>query len=181
MKEIVKVSAFIVIFMAIVLVIMIIATELLFDTAVEQIIDNYQDELVYPTRFSVPSDAMRLNPFYMPNNVKESTEEYVPPVYDIVNVNGLGKLISGAEIVIEEMENFGNDEIEYYYSIDYNGKRYTQLATSLSNIQDDVFPCSKADFANFILVNFSTFDDIYVTTPSYGDDLSGDYSGIGHL
>lgn len=125
MKEIVKGSLIIIIFMATVFVVLVIATELIYDSVVERIRDNYQEELVYPTRFSVPSDAKRLNPFYMPNNLKENTE-YVPPVYDIIQVNGLGKLISGAEIFFDEEAN--------YYSITYNDKVFNQLATYIGNL-----------------------------------------------
>lgn len=170
MKEIVKGIIILIMLFACFCSLAVITINVLTDMAYTRYVEEYSSKDYYPDRFSLPSNAKRFIPFYMPNNVAASMMEYVPPVYDIIQVEGFGKLITGAMVTY-------NDETETY-SVVYNDKEYTNLATSISNIQDDVFPCSKDDFVNFILIHCSNFTDCYVNNPTYGDNIKGAYSGI---
>lgn len=127
-----------------------------------------EEEIIYPDRFSLPAHARRLIPFYMSQNLIEY--EYIPPVYDIIKVEGIGKLIAGAEVT-KNLESYEDGDDVVSYNLFYNGIEYTNLATAVSNIQDDVFPCSKEDFVNFILVYFDSATQIHVHYPSYNNTI----------
>lgn len=85
MKEIVKVSSYIIMLMVIILIITVIATELITKPVLNNFISSHENELIYPERFNLPKDAKRLNPFFMPNNIKADNQlqENISPIYDL--------------------------------------------------------------------------------------------------
>lgn len=64
-----------ILFLLVVLAFNCIIANVIIEKTFNDIVKEYEEEIIYPERFIIPSDARRIEPFYMPANLRNEANE----------------------------------------------------------------------------------------------------------